>query len=101
MYPNNTQKKIKKIPKRLRKDEDRGGGGDCGSDDIDNPHHHRTKFIPIRQKYFNNSIKCNDIDKIMLGLCVVVIFLIENCWAGYACLSNPCIFGVCMDDINR
>lgn len=90
----NTIKKIKKIPKRLRKDEDRGGG------DIDDPYH-RTKLISTK-KYFNNnsSIKSN-IDKIMLGLCVVVIFLIENCWAGYACLSNPCIFGVCMDDINR
>lgn len=94
MY-HNTIKKIKKIPKRLRKDEDRGGG-----DDIDDPHHHRTKSLSIK-KNFNNSIKCNNIDKIMLGLCVVVIFLIENCWAGYACLSNPCIFGVCMDDINR
>lgn len=94
MY-HNTVKKIKKIPKRLRKDEDRGGG-----DDIDDPHHHRTKLLSIK-KNFNNSIKCNNIDKIMLGLCVVVIFLIENCWAGYACLSNPCIFGVCMDDINR
>lgn len=91
MWPN-TIKKIKKIPKRLRKDEDRGGG------------HHRIK-LTTTQKYFNKNkssrIKSNNIDKIMLGLCVVVIFLIENCWAGYACLSNPCIFGVCMDDINR
>lgn len=96
----NTIKKIKKIPKRLRKDEDRGGG----DKPLGKPHQ-RTKLISTTtKKYFNKSsciIKNNNIDKIMLGLCVVVIFLIENCWAGYACLSNPCIFGVCMDDINR
>lgn len=87
MLPN-TKKTLKKIPKRLRKDEDRGGG-------------FHDPFQLKNTKYFDSVKKINYIDKIMLGLCVVVIFLIENCQAGYACLSNPCIFGVCMDDINR
>lgn len=103
--------KIKKNPKRLRKDEDRGGG--CRTDDYNllwlNNDNNTTTTIPKnstrcnRLKYNPNTSRyCSlNIDKLILGFCIAVIFLIENCWAGYACLSNPCIFGVCIDDINR
>lgn len=72
----------KKNPKQLRKDEDRGGGGG---------------WTTTTTKFTFNLNYC----KFSLGFCVALICLIENCFAGYACLSNPCIFGVCIDDINR
>ena len=34
---------------------------------------------------------------LVIGLCCSI----SGCVAGYACLSNPCVFGVCIDDLNR
>lgn len=34
---------------------------------------------------------------IIFGICCAI----KGNWAGFACLSNPCIFGVCIDDLNR
>lgn len=36
-----------------------------------------------------------------LALSITTVFLIKSTFAGFACLSNPCIFGVCIDDLNR
>jgi hypothetical protein len=41
--------------------------------------------------------------KVLLTILFGFIFFNENnyCSAGFACLSNPCVFGVCIDDLNR
>ncbi|KAJ8920609.1 hypothetical protein NQ315_004748 [Exocentrus adspersus] len=31
---------------------------------------------------------------------VVLVLLVSGVWNGFACLSNPCVHGVCMDDLN-
>lgn len=66
----------------------------------------------------NSKFKCNEIDtgriyqkthsihnqhiaRGWLALCITTVFLIKSTFAGFACLSNPCIFGVCIDDLNR
>lgn len=36
-----------------------------------------------------------------LALSITTVFLIKSAYAGFACLSNPCVFGVCIDDLNR
>lgn len=140
--------KKRTLSKRLRKDEDRGGGNCTNDGDLDNSDSKRSPQPPTSISFtdsnttINSSISSTTIttaaikmseqqnvyrqrqrqqqnqrqsewpyrrqcyrfnkhNKLMLGLCIVVVFLIENCWAGFACLSNPCIFGVCLDDINR
>lgn len=30
-----------------------------------------------------------------------VFIIFKSTFAGFACLSNPCFHGICMDDINR
>lgn len=106
--------KKRTLPKRLRKDEDRGGGGSYNenkceqnraisdeSKQVSQQDHcqHRRQRQPITS--YRQCYRFTKHNKLILGLCIVVVFLIENCWAGFACLSNPCIFGVCLDDINR
>lgn len=48
-----------------------------------------------------NTLGLIDLNKLLLIFCVGLILFVGNCWAGYACLSNPCLFGVCIDDLNR
>lgn len=36
-----------------------------------------------------------------LAFSITTIFLIKSAYAGFACLNNPCVFGVCIDDLNR
>lgn len=42
---------------------------------------------------------------ILLSIAVVAVAMVVNgpqsVSAGFACLSNPCVFGVCVDDLNR
>lgn len=38
---------------------------------------------------------------IILFITLVLCCIIRGNWAGFACLSNPCVFGVCIDDLNR
>ena len=37
---------------------------------------------------------------ILLVIALVIIFSIVITKAGFACLSNPCVHGVCMDGLN-
>ncbi|XP_054282074.1 protein eyes shut [Macrosteles quadrilineatus] len=35
-----------------------------------------------------------------VGLLVAVWLLLDTTTAGFSCLSNPCLYGICMDDLN-
>nr|CAD7404840.1 unnamed protein product [Timema cristinae] len=41
---------------------------------------------------------CN---KQCVALCLAWALLLQLALAGFSCLSNPCLYGICMDDINR
>lgn len=43
----------------------------------------------------------NDYLKSWIFLLLLVCCTFNMGWAGLACLSNPCVFGVCIDDLNR
>lgn len=48
------------------------------------------------------SIHNQHISRCWLALSITTtVFLIKSAYAGFACLSNPCVFGVCIDDLNR
>lgn len=32
---------------------------------------------------------------------IIVCHIIANSEAGFSCVSNPCVYGICVDDINR
>lgn len=59
---------------------------------IQKPHYLHTIGI---QLFFNDYFRL----WIFISLLVCCTFKIS--WAGFACLSNPCVFGVCIDDLNR
>ena len=41
------------------------------------------------------------ISHLMITIYFGLVHSIEITRAGFACLSNPCVFGVCIDDLNR
>lgn len=59
---------------------------------IQKPHYLHTIGI---QLFFNDYFRL----WIFISLLVCCTFKISL--AGFACLSNPCVFGVCIDDLNR
>lgn len=52
----------------------------------------------LHQLFISNN---NSNYRLWIGLCIGLCCFIGNSLAGFACLSNPCIFGVCIDDLNR
>lgn len=63
-----------------RRDDDSGGGG----------------FEAGRNKFASWSLSW-----LLYVVIAVTTALTTPVSAGYACLSNPCVFGVCIDDLNR
>ena len=37
----------------------------------------------------------------LLLLLLLLLLLQPHTEAGFACLSSPCVYGICMDDLNR
>ena len=58
----------------------------------------KSKVKQTVREYFKDNYSCC---RLWIGLCIGLSCVISNTWAGFACLSNPCVFGVCIDDLNR
>lgn len=39
--------------------------------------------------------------EVVLALATLIPYYFINAEAGFACLSNPCIYGICIDELNR
>lgn len=81
-----------------------GGGGGGGDDAADNAAQAKCHQSPSEQLTTVGGVVVGggiQLNKIWLGLCFSLCCIIGHTLAGYACLSNPCVFGVCIDDLNR
>jgi protein eyes shut len=69
---------------------------DCVSVSTINKKHRRYNSL-------RHYLKLSVTHKVLLTILVGFVFLNSSnyCSAGFACLSNPCVFGVCIDDLNR
>lgn len=68
-------------------------GANIHADSRHNKYRQHRSGSRIRATHFQHHI----VFFIIFGLCCAI----KGNWAGFACLSNPCIFGVCIDDLNR
>lgn len=61
----------------------------------------KQKHIAKRNAKTKLQLFFNGCCRLWVGICFGLCCIIGHTWAGFACLSNPCVFGVCIDDINR
>lgn len=66
----------------------------------------RSKLHQYQHRWQRNNqmwrtfVNCN-YNSLCLWIGIAICCFIGNTFAGFACLSNPCVFGVCIDDLNR